>query len=301
MSFSQPRFLVCALGVLCTAAPAAAQSKKRQPPVTIEGLAPPKAARPPRLQEDEEGEEHTAREAETERQLEKKRKRRQKQRDRDRDGKVDEAAKRKASLLEEALRPRERAFLLELALVGGSALTDGQRSGYSLDPNVHVNAFYRLGSERTSDQITPWIGFRIAPFTGTGYFKGRPGRYGLTYFGPMIGLGRIAPVSEDTGTGDRPATGTAGDRELPVVTGFAATFGISAVASLGKREAEATGKEPADDFQTRGVKFDAPGAWAELRYFRIHFGATSADFLLGLQSGQSKAWIYGGIGFGGWH
>lgn len=301
MIFSQPRLLAWVLAVLCAAGPAAAQSKKRPPPVTIEGLAPPKAAKPPRLDEEEADEDVSAREAETERQLEKKRKRRQKRRDRDRNGEADEAAKRKESLLEEALEPRERAFLLELALVGGTALTDGRRSGYTLDPNVHVNAFYRLGSERTSDKITPWIGFRIAPFTGTGYFEERPGRYGLTYFGPMIGLGRVAPVPEDTGEGDRPATGTAGDRELPVVTGFAATFGISAVASQGKREAEVTGKEPADDFQTRGVKFDAPGAWAELRYFRIYFGATSADFLVGVQSGQSKVWLYGGLGFGGWH
>ena len=280
--------------------PAIAQTTKKPNSLSrIENLAPPKAAKPPRAPR--ETNETFNEDQETERQLQKKRQIRQKQRSRRNSNGLESKAPRELERTKDAYIPRDRAFCLELALVGGTTLTTGVRNGYTYEPNVHINSFYRINSSRFSGNITPWVGFRLAPFTGTGYHETKPGRYGLTYFGPILGLGQVEPVAEDMGPSNRTNISEEDDSTLPIVSGFAVTFGVAGVTAQGQRASEVTDSDTDDDFQTKNMAFDAPGAWVELRYFRIYQGATSADFVLGAQSGAEKVFIYGGVGFGGWY
>lgn len=279
--------------------PSLAQTPKSSPIRSqIEGLTPPKAAKPPRPPRSQ-GEIDEL-EQETERLLRKKRKSRHKRQLPKDASKPDLEEVRQSERLKDAQTPRDRVFCLELALVGGTVLTSGDRSGYTYEPNVHINGFYRLNSSRFSGKLTPWVGFRLAPFTGSGFHENNPGHYGLTYFGPMIGVGKVEPGAEDSGPVRTNISGEI-DFELPIISGYAATFGIAGVSSQGKRETQPTGSEPEDDFQTKQVKFDAPGVWLEFRYFRIYQSAASADFVFGAQGGASKVFIYSGVGFGGWY
>lgn len=210
--------------------------------------------------------------------------------------------KQKLTLSEEAFKPRTHVLMLELALVGGGAVVKGKRSGYTLDPNVHFNIFMRPHQEHQSHRIRPWFGLRLAPFTGNGYFENIPGNYGLTYIGPIFGWGNLVPSDLGLSGDGRPALGSENESDLPTLTGFALTLGVAGVVYQGKRSFDPAGNTRSDDFQTKkGLQFDPPGAWAEFRYFRVNYGALSTNWLLGLQTGKQKSFIYAGVGFGAWY
>lgn len=288
---------------LTTAKAAIAQPSEDQPKIKIEDLTAPAPAPPPRRQPQSDNENQQLL---NEQQLQNKRRQRKKKlRESVKQPQSDNVESSKKSEIDsrgEDLKPRPYAYLFELALVGGGALVAGDRSGYTLDPNVHMNAFWRTPQNQSLPALSPWFGLRIAPFVGTGYYKERPGNYGLTYFGPIFGWGRLAPPAISAAGEGRPAVGSDQDEDLPVLSGFAVTMGIAGVVYQGRRSFDLAGQKPDDDFQTKKrVQFDAPGAWAELRYLRVSSPAISTDWLLGLQSGRQKVFIYAGVGLGGWY
>jgi hypothetical protein len=146
-------------------------------------------------------------------------------------------------------------------------------------------------------RIGLWYGARVAPFVGGGFYKDKPGNYGLTYFGPMIGVGKIDPVPEDEGQAR--ASSADGEIDIPSASGWVVTAGIAAVTRAGKNS-DPTNKGSDNDFETKGTTFDAPGAWLEARYLHILYGAIGLDGIAGVQTGRGKLFVYGGIGVAAW-
>ena len=252
----------------------------------IEGLAPPTPARPPAARPEEEGDEL----------LEQMREERHRREDADRPATRSPAEKRHEALLKEALAPHPRRFLLEISLVAGTAETSGDKQGYTVDPTSHVNAIFRHDPTHTEGRVGLWYGFRLAPFAGSGFYKSHPGVYGSTYFGPMVGVGKIDRAPREVGAASEEAAG----RDIPGSGGWLLSAGIAAVDEQGRSETAAGLKGP-NDLEAKGVTFDAPGLWCEARWLRILYGALGFDVLVGVQSGQEKTLVYGGVGIGAWY
>jgi hypothetical protein len=255
-------------------------------PAPIEGLTPPPYAKPPAVPEDQ-----------LEQDLEEKREQRRLREEADQPPARPYAERRHAALLKEALAPHPRRFLLEISLVAGTAETSGDKSGYSVDPTSHVNAMFRNDPKRSDGRIGLWYGLRLAPFSGSGFYKSHPGTYGSTYFGPMVGVGKIDRAPRELGAESE--EGLPSD-EIPSVDGWLLSAGVAAVDQLGRSETAGNLGGP-NDLRAKGVTFDAPGLWCEARWLRILYGAFGFDVLVGVQSGQERTIIYGGIGAGAWY
>ncbi len=253
----------------------------------IEGLEPPKPARPPAVDADEEAEAD----------LEKKREDRRRRDRLNRPPPTPYKQKQEKALLKETLTPHERWLLIELSLVFCGAQTSGDRQGYTCEPTVHFNGFVRKGGREKDGKVGLWYGGRLAPFGGGGFFKDKPGNYNLTYIGPMIGVGKIDPVPEDEGHAR--AASADGEIKIPSASGWVVTTGIAAVTRSGKNS-DPTNRDGDNDFETKGLHFDAPGLWAEARYLRVQFGAVGFDAFAGVQTGREKLFVYGGLGAAAW-
>jgi hypothetical protein len=245
------------------------------------------AVAPPRLDTDDQLEDD----------LQRKREERHKREREDRKEGPSPAAKRRMSLLKDTLVHHERWFMTEWSLVGATALTSGDKEGYTVDPTVHMNLFLRRDPSHADGRVGLWYGARVAPFAGTGFYKKKPGAYGSTYFGPMIGVGKIDPVPEDGVARADPASG---EIEIPSADGWVLTTGVAAVSRLGHSDS-ADPQDKHNDFVDKGVVFDAPGLWAEARFLRILYGAAGFDLFLGVQTGDQKIFVYGGIGAAAWN
>ncbi len=249
----------------------------------IESLDPPPAAKPPRLDENQENQDN----------LEKKRRERHRREDEARPPSVPYAEQRQAGLLKDTLTPHERSMMLEVSLLGCGLYTRVPREGYTCNVTSHFNAFFRYQGRTRDGRVGLFYGGRLAPFSGTGFYNSQPGVYGLTYFGPMIGVGKIDPVPEDEG-GAR-ASRSDGELQIPSASGWVVTTGLAAVNRLG-HSAEPGPLDEKNDFQSKNVYYDRPGLWVEARYLRILYGALGFDGVFGAQAGRGKVFVYGGIG-----
>ena len=135
-------------------------------------------------------------------------------------------------------------------------------------------------------------------FFGNGFYQSHPGSYGLTYFGPMIGVGKIDPLSSEAGsskTGE--GTGSGAEKTRASSEGWLLSGGIAAVSSQGR---SVWPQDPSSDFLTKGVSLDVPGVWLEIRNMHVVLGAVGINLLAGVQTGKDKAFFYTGIGIAGW-
>jgi hypothetical protein len=203
---------------------------------------------------------------------------------------------RRKKLLKEALIPRTRALMFEVSGVAGTVSTRGDRERYSAEPTSHFNIFYRYDAKNRDGKIGPWYGLRLAPFAGSGFHKKSPGHYGLTYFGPMIGVGKIDPAQSQDGESLR--TEQESEVKIPASSGWVVGTGLAAVSRTGKSNEEQP--DPDSDFTPEGIAFDSPGLWLEARYISILYGALGYNVIFGIQTGTGKEFIYAGIGFAGW-
>lgn len=256
---------------------------------TIERLDQPKAAPPP-------GSSSSDLESQAEEDL----KRKQKQRsERDQSLLPPEqpySLQRKKNLKKEALTPHDRSIMIELAFHLTTAAVRGDRSRYVSDPAVHFNIFYRHDAKNRSDKTGPWFGFRLAPFSGSGFHKQKFGSYGLTYFGPMIGIGKIGLLQTKE---DGPVRSDKNEEaNIPSTSGWVIGTGIAAVSKMGRSTEENPPKE--SDFSSQGVAFDGSGIWIEARYLKILYGALGYNAILGIQTGRNKEFLYAGFGVSGW-
>ena len=201
----------------------------------------------------------------------------------------------KKEIFQEAIKPRDRFMLMEVSLVSPTILTSGDREGYTSELNAHFNIMFRHKGRAADGKRGLWYGFRMAPFTGTGIYKGVHGNYGFVYFGPMIGVGTLDPMPQDLGSDEIRKDKS----HLPVITGWLASFGLAGQNRQNGLDDADQGKVD-DEFTEKGFNFDAPGAWLELRHLRVYHGALGLNFSFGIQTGRQKQFIYAGIGMGGW-
>ena len=190
----------------------------------------------------------------------------------------DQAAMEKSQ--REAQKSRGLFGFTELSLNLTKALVKSGRSNYAVDPTVHINTYVRTFWNSDPDVLQPWIGLRIAPFTGYGTQGKLTGRFAHTWIGPSFGLGKISKADDITA-------------DFPVRHAVLVSGGIAAVARLGVKE-ESSLPLP-KDFKPTPWAYDPPGVWTELRFITVTRGALGWGSMLGAQTGSGKIFIYAGV------
>lgn len=207
-------------------------------------------------------------------------------------------------LVKEATKPRNLNFGLQISLLYPHATVSSPRSDYLAEITSHFLMFYRTEKKLSEDLDIRWLlGFRMASFAGSGIEDGIPGRFGFTYVGPILGIGRIGPPSEEEGAKDPAVTSEelAGRVFFPVRQGWHVLTGISWLSRVGSHDPsvdDVVGK----DFvtSTKPVR-DGSGLWIEASYFRIYYGAIGVNLIAGIQMGEGKRFEWVGIGMTGWY
>lgn len=256
----------------------------------IEGLSPPTPATPPVIDEDKQSDQDLRR-------MRSRRKRKKAEETPAPPSYTESLAK---ALDREAEVPHPKKFFLELALLFTSASTTASRQGYTSEPTVHFNAAWQMTNEKSQAKDTAklWLGVRAAPFFGNGFYHSHPGGYGLTYFGPMIGVGKIDPLpSESASSKPGEVAGNRAEKTRASSEGWLLSGGIAAVSRQGR---SVWPQDPSSDFLTKGVGLDVPGVWLEIRNMHVVLGAVGINLLAGVQTGKDKAFFYTGIGIAGW-
>jgi len=190
----------------------------------------------------------------------------------------EQAAKEKSQ--REAQRPRGLFGFTELSLNLTKATVKSGRSNYAVDPTVHLNTYVRAFWNSDPDVLQPWIGLRIAPFTGYGTQGKLTGRFAHTWIGPSFGIGKISKADDITA-------------DFPVRHAVLFSGGIAAVARLGAKE-ESSPPLPTD-FKPTPWAHDPPGVWMELRFITVTRGALGWGGMLGAQTGSGKLFLYAGL------
>ncbi|MEZ4744296.1 MAG: hypothetical protein R3B45_17910 [Bdellovibrionota bacterium] len=202
-------------------------------------------------------------------------------------------------LLSETLAERPLRLAIETNLIYPRIKTTKNRDNYTTDITSHLKVFLRNNKDLRSNVSQFWYGARIAMFSGTGEQNNKPGRYGFTYFGPMVGVGKISLGTHSLGN-EKMAISSQQRMQLPVRSGWFWMMGVSAQSILSSRES--TEDEPEDDFNSsKKISFDPPGLWLEYTYFQIHYGALGLHYSVGAQQGKGKLFVYLGLGIAGWN
>jgi len=189
--------------------------------------------------------------------------------------------------------------MAQMSLVYPQVLVSGPRKDYTTEITSHFSGMMRLDSAFKPDEWQTWLGFRMAPFSGTGQYSETVGRYGYLYVGPMVGLGKIySPILKKVTN-----AGTVNERNVPVGSpvrvGWMFTAGLALQSRQGKQD-------PTDDFTNkdldtvRGFKMDAPGISLELTWVKIHYGQLGMHWTAGIQTGEGKNFVWLGAAMGGW-
>ena len=183
------------------------------------------------------------------------------------------------------------------SLVVPHVITSGnERKNYTVEPTAHVHLYVRPSTAKLDENIQFWTGFRLAPFYGAATYQNISGRYGFSYFGPMLGMGALtsAPRSvskELSESGEGPG---AFHRYGFFFMGGIAAQSREAVLDRGVRR-------PTKELNTKGVSYDAPGLWIEYTVVSMDYNAISYNYTLGAQTGEAKVFVYLGIGTGFWN
>ncbi len=179
---------------------------------------------------------------------------------------------------------------------------DHNLKNYVAEPFVYYQLFFKPEAHQHFGNYEFWTGFRLMPLSGTAVYKKTAGRFGFTYFGPMIGLGKVssAKISFEE-TDDRPP-GSVRPSEEPVK--FAKTreaiMWMSGLAALNRSGFVEKGRAKPDEFNGSGVVIDGPGLFTEISYASIHYSRISYNYAAGVQTGKGKGIFYLSFGFGFW-
>jgi hypothetical protein len=229
-------------------------------------------------------------------QMEKKRQAREQRDEKFKKPPKDPDKERNTKLLNDMIAERPNRFALFANLVYPLAQVTGPREDYIFEPSIILSAFYRLADFRMYSDYVLFAGARVANLTGTGTYDGTPGRFGFSYFGPMIGVGRIDPaplsISREAMRPDVDPGKFLSSRH--------GTFFVAGVAGQSRFAKTFAGAEtPKEDLNDEPAGFDPPGLWGEAHHAWIHFGAVTINFLAGVQLGSGKTILYFGGGVGG--
>ena len=218
-------------------------------------------------------------------------------------GTVDQRAEKKeltaenTKKIEEILKDKPLLMHMAASLVLPKITTTGnQRKNYTAEPTAHVHLYLRPSDSKLTENIQVWTGFRLAPFAGSATYQKKSGRYGFTYFGPMLGVGHLtdAPKSVSKEVYESKDGLNAFHR-----TGY---FVMGGVAAQSRESGLDKGVDPpAKELNTKGAAYDAPGLWFEYTVVSMDYNAVSYNYTVGAQTGEAKAFIYVGFGTGFWY
>jgi hypothetical protein len=202
--------------------------------------------------------------------------------------------KKAKALAAEAVLPRPERFLFAANLIAPMISTSGgQRKSYTAEITGEFNGLWRPSEDKT-ERWRPWIGGHLGAFTGAGKQESTVGRYGFTYFGPIVGVGKfdLAPASL---TGE--ASSDAGGSEVKLTrSGYLLAVGAMMVS---KRSYVPGGNDDAaSDFEDTNARFES-GVYGEAMFFKIKYGALCYQLVVGGQTAVGKSFIWFGGGMGG--
>ena len=207
--------------------------------------------------------------------------------------------KQEEALKEEGAKPRPFNFMAAIDFVYPKITVSGDRKDYTADPTAHHYGLFRFSGEGNDGGATAWIGYRIASFSGSGAHEGTYGRYGFTYIGPMIAVGKFSSGARSVGQTDSDSDEDSSGDELGSRHGLMLGVGMSARVSNGTT-ANAT-EDPPDDLRSQSGVFDSPGLNAQLEYIHVLYGAVGINYVAGAQIGKGKNFYWAGIGVSGFH
>lgn len=208
------------------------------------------------------------------------------------------------ALKEEAIKSRPFNFMAAVDFIFPQVSVSGGRKNYTADMTAHHYGLFRLGpSEESSppeSETNIWIGYRIAPFSGSGQAGSSAGRYGFTYFGPMIALGKFSPGARSVGQSTE-GSEEDGEHGLQSLSreGIMLATGISGLSKNGTTDPGA--EDPFEDFQSKPMVFESPGIFVQLQYIHVMYGALGIDYVVGAQLGKGKTFMWGGLGVSAFH
>lgn len=189
-------------------------------------------------------------------------------------------------------------FFMSANLIAPYLITTGnKRENYYADPSVFVNLYGKMSTTQEPNKMDVWFGFRLAPLSGAGIYENTSGRFGFTYFGPMIGLGKIDLAARKITR----AAASRSQKEKPDKSYQSGFFWMSGLSLLSKNGYVEKGRKKPRDFDNQGITIDVPGLWTEISYVDIYYSKVSSNFTIGFQMGEGKIFTYLGFGFGFWY
>ena len=207
--------------------------------------------------------------------------------------------KQKEQLKEESAKPRPFNFMAAIDFVYPKITVSGDRKDYTADPTAHHYGLFRFSGGANDGGATAWIGYRIASFSGSGAHEGTYGRYGFTYIGPMIAVGKFSSGVRSVGQTDSDSDEDSSGDELGSRHGLLLGVGLSTLVSNGSTANDAD--DPPDDLRSQSGAFDSPGLNAQLEYIHVLYGAVGVNYVAGVQLGKGKSFYWAGIGVSGFH
>ena len=240
---------------------------------------------------------------EFQRQLDKKKHSRSKRNKKIEKPKEDAIVKRDRKLLEESLEKRPIKMHLTAGVVYPYAFVKGQRREYVFDPSIYIKAFFRWKNEPNTLPFQIWYGFRYISINGTGIYENIPGRFGFSYYGPMIGVGSVDPAPASSGKDSVKKLKEGKKKSVESIFKIrSGAFFVAGLAMHSRFTKINRGTEtPGEDFNEVAIGLDPPGIWGEASYSWIHFGSLAINFMSGVQMGAGKTFVYFGGGIGGYH
>ena len=176
------------------------------------------------------------------------------------------------------------------------------RDDYQIDPGLLFNMNYRLGNGSPYEEKSLWVGFRIAPFSGSGTYSNQNGKMSFLYWGPSFSISTINVPNKyqsDSKDSSKAKAKTRRKGQLSVQDFWRWSFGISALSRYSTISEDGT--EGQGELASSALEFDLPGLWTEFKYGRIFARSISIDASLGTQTGESKVFAYAAVGMGLWY
>jgi hypothetical protein len=177
--------------------------------------------------------------------------------------------------------------------------SESQRYGYITGLSSHIHGLYRLTGEDHYGiyKMNFWTGFRLASFTGAGKYQDIPARFGLNYFGPIVGMGKFFEEKDLDRTLAEPLEYSIRKIQYPVRHGFLWLGGISLLSSSVSKDP--SNKNLGGDFKTGKPKRDGVSLWSEIQWITMLYKSMTLHYLFGVHKGEGKVITWIGISVGG--
>lgn len=204
--------------------------------------------------------------------------------------KISLAEKTNKKLINDGNLKRPYSFLFQVSLAATSIEVDPPRENYIGDLTSHFQVFWRPHEKDDITESSWWFGWRLAPFSGSGTYNDKPGRFGFLYFGPTVSYFGLPKAFT------KPLEKSADHKDGILWTGNSLiwTMGISAQTRRAKLDRSL--EPPEKDINTsEGAEFDSPGLHFEASYAWWMYKSFGYSVTGGVQLGEGKVFTWVGV------